>query len=61
MTLIPCDCDCIYQKDGYCNLEKASVVTNVNAEKGCVYYIAQEKKSPARERFESLTDIFHTD
>ena len=61
MTLIPSDCDCIYQKDGYCNLEKASVVTNVNAEKGCVYYIAQEKELPARERFKSLADIFHAD
>lgn len=61
MTLIPCDCDCVYQKEGYCNLEKASVVTNVNAEKGCVYYIAQEKESPARESFKSLADIFHAD
>ncbi len=42
-------------------MEKASVVTNVNAEKGCVYYIAQEKELPARERFKSLADIFHAD
>ncbi|MEE0732599.1 MAG: hypothetical protein U0M23_03015 [Acutalibacteraceae bacterium] len=44
MTLIPCDCDCIYQKEGYCNLEKPSLVTNNNTEKGCAYYIAAKKE-----------------
>ena len=28
MSLIPCDDQCIYQKDGYCTLETPTVVTN---------------------------------
>lgn len=61
MTLIPCDCDCKYQKDGYCNLEKPSVVTNVNTEKGCAYYVAEEKLSPLSECVKGFADVFYTD
>lgn len=38
MSLIPCDDDCVYQKDGYCQLDTPAAVTN-HTEKGCVHYI----------------------
>ena len=28
MSLIQCDDDCIYQKDGYCQLDAPTVITN---------------------------------
>ncbi len=37
MSLIPCDEDCIYQAEGYCNLDTPSAVTNHRG--GCVHYI----------------------
>lgn len=61
MTLIPCDCDCIYQKEGYCNLEKPSLVTNNNTEKGCAYYIAAKRKSMARKRVKRIPDVADAD
>lgn len=39
MSLITCDNDCIYQKDGYCMLETPSVVNNKSLNKNCVHYI----------------------
>lgn len=37
MSLITCNDDCIYQKDGYCMLETPSVSNNhLNTE--CIYY-----------------------
>lgn len=42
MTIIPCDCNCIYQADGYCRLEKPSYITN-NSYKGCAYFIENSK------------------
>lgn len=38
MCLIPCNDDCMYQKDGYCELNAPAFITN-NSEKGCVHYV----------------------
>lgn len=38
MSLIQCDIDCIYQKDGYCQLEMPSAITNYKGD-GCVHCI----------------------
>lgn len=40
MNLIVCGEDCMYQKEGYCNLEKPSVITDPHAAqtKHCLYY-----------------------
>lgn len=38
MYLIPCDSDCVYQKEGYCLLKSPSIITN-QTDKGCVHYI----------------------
>lgn len=38
ICLIPCSDNCIYQTDGYCSLEKPSIITdNTNSE--CAYYV----------------------
>ena len=42
MYLIPCNDNCIYQKEGYCVLETPSVVT-ANSNGGCVYCVKGEK------------------
>lgn len=38
MSIIQCDEDCIYQKDGYCQLELPSAITNYTGD-GCVHCI----------------------
>lgn len=38
MSMIQCDIDCIYQKDGYCQLDLPSAITNYTGD-GCVYCI----------------------
>ncbi|HIU31105.1 MAG TPA: hypothetical protein IAB66_02920 [Candidatus Caccousia avistercoris] len=38
MSLIQCDEDCVYQKDGYCMLEMPSAITNYTGD-GCVHCI----------------------
>jgi hypothetical protein len=38
MSLIQCDIDCVYQKDGYCQLEMPSAITNYKGD-GCVHCI----------------------
>ncbi len=38
MSLIQCDVDCVYQKDGYCSLEMPSAITNYTGD-GCVHCI----------------------
>ena len=43
MSLIPCDDQCIYQKDGYCILETPTVVTNHSG--GCIHCIRTAEKS----------------
>lgn len=52
MTIIPCDCNCIYQTDGYCQLEKPSYITN-NHDNGCAHFIekgSEDKITPELKR-----------
>ncbi len=42
MTLIPCDENCIYQYDGYCHLETASLITGCS-QNGCVHKISSDE------------------
>ncbi|MDQ5983640.1 MAG: hypothetical protein RUMPE_00664 [Eubacteriales bacterium SKADARSKE-1] len=44
MSLIPCDDDCLYQKEGYCMLEVPSIITN-HTKKGCAHYIKLENNT----------------
>ncbi len=37
-SMIPCSADCVYQKDGYCNLDAPAIVTNTS-KTGCVHRI----------------------
>lgn len=41
MSLIRCDDDCLYQIDGYCNLETPTVITNHTG--GCIHFIERPK------------------
>lgn len=47
MSLIQCTNDCKFQKDGYCNLEKAGRMTNAANEvkSDCLYYQQSERYS----------------
>lgn len=60
MSLIPCICDCYYQKDGYCTLEHiAATVGNFTDEKNaCMNFRAKNSLSEDRQ---SLTNIFDRD
>ena len=43
MTLIVCNYDCKYQKDGYCNLKSCnSYVNNTNSDIDCIHYVKKE-------------------
>ena len=44
MSMIQCDVDCIYQKDGYCSLEIPSAITNYTGD-GCVHCIKVTPKA----------------
>jgi hypothetical protein len=50
MSLIQCDADCIYQKDGYCSLDAPTAIHN-DTGKGCVHCIKtashEQKARPA--------------
>lgn len=50
MSIIPCNTDCKYQKEGYCELKSTAQVTNTN-EKGCAHYIKKtaDDNTPADE------------
>lgn len=39
MSLITCDNDCVYQKEGYCILETPTVINNKSDCQNCVHYI----------------------
>lgn len=56
MTLIPCDCNCIYQNDGYCHLDEPSKVTNSITDKGCAYFIERNKKINSSNNISSLSE-----
>lgn len=56
MTLITCDCNCLYQKDGYCYLETPTSANNMLAEKGCVHYVcSSSQKNTASEQTKPQT------
>ena len=38
MSLIQCTSDCLYQKDGYCRLEKAAEITTSEKSAGCLHF-----------------------
>lgn len=44
MSLIQCDIDCVYQKDGYCQLDMPSAITNYTGD-GCVHCIKVTPRS----------------
>lgn len=44
MSMIQCDVDCIYQRNGYCTLEMPSAITNYKGD-GCVYCIKVTPRS----------------
>jgi hypothetical protein len=46
MSIIQCDEDCIYQRDGYCSLEMPSAITNYTGD-GCVHCIKVTPRMPA--------------
>lgn len=39
VSMIPCSLDCVYQKDGYCQLEIPTVITDLVVQNGCVHRI----------------------
>ena len=39
MSLIHCTCDCVYQSDGYCGLEKAGEITGRANGSDCLHYV----------------------
>lgn len=45
MSIIQCDIDCIYQKEGYCSLEMPSAITNYTGD-GCVHCIKVTPRMP---------------
>lgn len=44
MTIINCSRDCIYQKDGKCNLEDITFST-VSGDEKCIYYASLSNSS----------------
>lgn len=44
MSLITCSSDCVYQKDGYCELETLSTI-NGHQMHHCMHYIARGVKN----------------
>lgn len=46
MSLIQCSCDCLYQKDGYCKLEKAAEITDCENPTGCLHFKPREVSAP---------------
>ena len=52
MSFIACTCDCVYQKDGYCCLERAaSVDTSRARNKACINYIQRSNTKKAGKYF----------
>ena len=44
MSLIPCTGDCVYQKDGYCSLERAASRGKPSQTNDkCVHFIKRQK------------------
>lgn len=56
MSLIGCTSDCLYQKDGYCQLERAMSSGEPSEEHPCVNYVPRSQDSR-----QGLPDIPHAD
>jgi len=44
MSLIPCTCDCVYQEEGCCTLERAAshgTLSDTEITPGCVHFIGR--------------------
>lgn len=52
MSLIICDDDCVYQKDGFCILETPTVINN-NSNRTCVHYIKLNKNKATQENYQN--------
>ncbi|MEF9984130.1 MAG: hypothetical protein RR710_06275 [Oscillospiraceae bacterium] len=49
-NLIPCIKKCMYQKDGYCNLDEIMVINALNIDVDCLYFtpiVSKNSKSKA--------------
>ncbi|MEG0899888.1 MAG: hypothetical protein RSD67_07885 [Oscillospiraceae bacterium] len=44
-NLIPCIKKCMYQKDGYCNLEEIMVINAINVDVDCLYFTPIKNKN----------------
>lgn len=49
MSMIPCNCNCEYQTEGYCTLDKAAQVTNGKERQGCLHFVEREIKLHAKQ------------
>ncbi len=51
MSYIACTCDCVYQCDGICNLDRAaSSGAPEHGEKACVHYIKRTAKRQSQQK-----------
>jgi hypothetical protein len=58
MSIIQCDEDCIYQREGYCSLEMPSAITNYTGD-GCVHCIKVTPRNPAINQSKPQTPLSH--
>ena len=57
MSLIPCTGDCLYQRDGYCTLEKAMSSGEPSGAHPCVNYVP----TASQDGGQCLPDVAHLD
>lgn len=49
MSMIRCEHPCKYQKEGYCELDRAvSAVSAISYVNDCIYYVPARRKSPRK-------------
>lgn len=56
MCLIPCSENCIYQIEGYCNLDMPGNVTNSKGN-GCIHFVSREELPRQSEQAVGLNSI----
>lgn len=56
MSLIGCTSDCLYQKDGYCQLQRAMSSGEPSGANPCVNYVPR-----SQEGGQGLPDVAHPD
>mgnify|MGYP005777242967 CR=1 FL=1 len=59
MGLIPCTDPCVYQKDGYCSLSRASSA-GIPMERGCINFVPVQLPH-SQQNGQSLPNIGHAD